>query len=292
MTKDTPPTWQRVARGTIPRHTCGSGSTVSPGLGSKPPPLADELRGRRAVRRYIRTAVQQLLDRSFASVADDEAYAGWLALVAERFELRDHVVRRRFGRSTSTVGEVLDTLVSESPLPDATLRRILADLGYGAAVIDQIDRVDAGRRAGRRPQRLADGTLGWAVRDNRADDCFTAAVATCLQVPIEEIPDPAIDSRLAAGETIEEIDTAARDQFERWLASRDLEMVLHRNVPARRLRWIGVVPLRGAFNDHCLVMSRDALLFDPSGPTDFFTADDVRFGLSFRARSTTPNTRR
>ena len=77
-------------------------------------------------------------------------------------------------------------------------------------------------------------------------------------------------------------------------------MVLHRKVPARRRRWIGIVPVRGWFQSHCLVMNHGEKLFDPTqgivrtplldvalgvppAPTFGFEPRHVRFGLSFQA---------
>jgi hypothetical protein len=141
-------------------------------------------------------------------------------------------------------------------------------------------------------KRLADGTLGYYVRAPRSDDCFAAAIATVLQVPIEDVPDPRLDERLAAGETPEHINRSAQDQLRRWLAGRGLRMVTHRMLPARHRRWIAVIPMRGHFNDHCIVMARDQLLFDPAavyGAGMYFRGlwvrefrpQDATYGLSF-----------
>jgi len=110
---------------------------------------------------------------------------------------------------------------------------------------------------------LPDGTVGWYVRLPRSDDCWAAAVATCLQVPIEDVPDPEVDARLRAGEDPGEIDRSAWEEFSKWLAERELRMVAHKSVPVARRRWVGIVPHAGAFNDHTLVMSGSELLFDP-----------------------------
>jgi hypothetical protein len=110
---------------------------------------------------------------------------------------------------------------------------------------------------------LPDGTTGYFVRLPRLDDCFSAAVATVLQVPIDDVPDPRIDERLRAGDEPHEIDGQAWNALDDWLAARRLRIVLHRIVPACRRRWIGVVPFPGDFQHHCLVMAGDQLLFDP-----------------------------
>lgn len=155
-----------------------------------------------------------------------------------------------------------------------------------------------------RTMRLADGTVGYSVRFLREDDCFAAAVATILQVPPEDVPDPRLDERLAAGENPEEVNRTAWREFEIWLAGRGLTMIVHRSVPVDAERWIGVVPLRGWFQNHCLVMSRSRLLHDPAfdargaiamglpgislevvmSPTRAlaFGPDRIRFGYSFQ----------
>jgi hypothetical protein len=109
---------------------------------------------------------------------------------------------------------------------------------------------------------LPDGTVGYFVRHPRRDDCLAAALATTLQVPIDEVPDPRLNERARAGEDLDAVSRSAWAQLERWLAARRLRMVTHRKVPAARGRWIGVVPLRG-WADHCMVMSRAEVLFDP-----------------------------
>lgn len=45
-------------------------------------------------------------------------------------------------------------------------------------------------RLGTLTTTLKDGTMGFYSRPDRPDDCFAAALATCLQVPIWEVPDP------------------------------------------------------------------------------------------------------
>jgi hypothetical protein len=72
-----------------------------------------------------------------------------------------------------------------------------------------------------------------------------------------------------------------------------LRLVTHRALPIARRRWIGVVPMPGAFNSHCLVMSRRDVLFDPARVFDGLPEQpprqirrwqltDVGFGLSFQ----------
>jgi hypothetical protein len=136
----------------------------------------------------------------------------------------------------------------------------------------------------KRETLLEDGTRGYFVRAPRTDDCQAAAIATTLQIPIEKVPDPRIDERLAAGEDPESIDRSAVRELRAWLASRGLGMVVHRKLPTNLDRWIGVVPMPGTFNAHCLVMDRENVLFDPARTSDkvqSFGLEHVGFGISF-----------
>jgi hypothetical protein len=110
--------------------------------------------------------------------------------------------------------------------------------------------------------RLPTGERGYY--QTRNDDCMRAAVATCLQVPIEDVPDPRLDERLAAGDDPDELDRLARAELEGWLAGRGLRLVRHWRLPVDRERWIGVSPGPGEFGDHVLVMTRAEILFDPA----------------------------
>lgn len=146
-----------------------------------------------------------------------------------------------------------------------------------------------------RTKRLADGTIGYFARPPRQDDCFAAALATVLRVPIAEVPDPRIDERLARGWTPQAVNRAAFAELDRWLAGRGLRAIVHRKPPVRLRRWIGVIVMPGDFQSHCLVMSRDEVLFDPARleladgtppPQERavrrFGLDSVGFGYSFQ----------
>ena len=137
-----------------------------------------------------------------------------------------------------------------------------------------------------RTTRLSDTTTGYYVRPGRLDDCWQAALATCLQVPIGDVPDTRIDERLRAGEEPGEISRSWAEELPGWLTARGLRIVEHtRRLPVERPRWIGVVPFAGMFNDHCLVMSRGEVLFNPTGDSGLFRAfgpRDVKWGYSFR----------
>ncbi len=129
-------------------------------------------------------------------------------------------------------------------------------------------------------RRLSDGSIGY--HPLRFDACFPAALATCLRVPIEEVPDPCLDERLEAGEDAGKIDRAAKLELSDWLRARDLAMetwettlVNGKHYHERKLpeRWIGIAPWLGGggFSDHCLVMAGTDRLFDPSTPPAAFT---------------------
>jgi hypothetical protein len=149
------------------------------------------------------------------------------------------------------------------------------------------------RRFAQATTQLRDGTTGYYERGARTDDCWAAAVATCLQVPIGEVPDPQLDRRLQAGEKPDEIDRSARHEFARWLAARSLRMTVHRTLPVRRRRWIGIVTFPGDFTDHSLVMTGGEILFDPvdraqhSRQVRTFTPSDMSLGYSFRIHKPT-----
>lgn len=135
---------------------------------------------------------------------------------------------------------------------------------------------------------LPDGTVGYFMRAPRMDDCWCAAVATCLQVPIREVPDPCIDKKLTAGVRAEEINRSAWVRTERWLKKLGLRMIVHHKVPVPHPRWIGVARghpgPRGQFADHCLVMTGDEVLFDTLPHLPYFVrlgAPDILWGVSF-----------
>ncbi len=139
------------------------------------------------------------------------------------------------------------------------LTRLATDPEAQRRFVHVTRRLEAGPRG-----RLRDGTFGYFVRGLRTDDCWAAALATCLQVPIDEVPDPRLDERLRAGEDPAEVDRSAWLALDRWLADRGYRMTVHCKPPTSRKRWIGIVQLPGWFQSHCLVMSRDEVLFDPA----------------------------
>jgi hypothetical protein len=140
-----------------------------------------------------------------------------------------------------------------------------------------------------RPVYLRDRTVGYRPAPARGDDCFRAAAATVLQVPPALIPDSQIDARLAEGWNADHVSRSAWGTFLDWLSLRGLRMVVHRDPPVTLARWVGVVPFPGDFADHCLVMARGRILWDPAdltpAPPPFVTrpyaAHEVTMGYSF-----------
>lgn len=130
---------------------------------------------------------------------------------------------------------------------------------------------------------------------DRGDDCFPAAVATALQVPIEQVPDLRIDARIAAGEDPVTVSRSSWLRIDRWARELGFVLTIHDEVPVARDRWVGVCPDPAGswmLGDHCLVMSRERLLFDPSvsvvqppGRTLVrFGPEQVAYGISFEPR--------
>lgn len=124
--------------------------------------------------------------------------------------------------------------------------------------------------ARRRPLvQLDDGSIGFCMDPMRFDDCFRAALATVTQIPVEQVPDPRLDERLAAGESPDEINRKSRERLDSWLAGRGLRLVFHHDaLPVDRDRWIGVVlasdPDPDLFDDHSIILARDRIIFNPS----------------------------
>jgi hypothetical protein len=110
--------------------------------------------------------------------------------------------------------------------------------------------------------RLRDGSIGYCPRSS--DDCWPAAIATVLQVPIDQLPLLGIDDGLRAGMRPTWVNRSASQAIHDWMTGRGLRMVDHLQVPIDAERWIGVVPIEGWFQSHCLVMSAGELLFDPA----------------------------
>src|SRR5690348_12893106 len=83
------------------------------------------------------------------------------------------------------------------------------------------------------------GEVGFHMPRERLDCCLQAAIATVLQVSIDEVPDAQLSERIAAGEDPEAIARDACEQLERWARGRGLRILVHRKFPVPRRRWIG-----------------------------------------------------
>jgi hypothetical protein len=154
--------------------------------------------------------------------------------------------------------------------------------GQGRAVRLALDAL----RAGPLPTTsiLPDGSTGHHMR--RGDDCWAAAIATCLRAAYDEVPDAHIDAQLRRGVSAKRIDMLAEQDMREWLDRRDLTLVEHPTPPFHLARWIGVVTVPIAFKSHTLVMARDRILFDPAvqpGIRTYYSIE-VDTGFSFRKK--------
>lgn len=150
------------------------------------------------------------------------------------------------------------------------------------------------------PVRLSDGTTGWRMQ--RFDDCLRAAIATVLQVAIDEVPDPHLNAKLRAGWQPSSVTQVTEITLTRWCEQRGLRMTRHDAPPWNRKRWIGVVPpprrvTAGPFMSHCLVMCRREILHDPFALNSLvaryvaerfqkktWLPSDVQYGFTFNKR--------
>lgn len=149
--------------------------------------------------------------------------------------------------------------------------------------------------------------IGYCMDPYRTDDCLQAAIATATQVAVEQVPDLELDRRLDSGGDPEEVSRTSWERIDRWASERGLALMFWERVPVPRRRWIGVVisPNTGAtvirrgrvsrdydepaFNDHCLVMEHERLVFDPScsvrTPPGMqvmgYRPDMIDYGISF-----------
>ena len=191
---------------------------------------------------------------------------------------------RRLAASMSLSDDQVQTLLEVQAGQFDEQVRMLSQLPRGAELMFD---VALRQQQAQTVVRLRDGTAGCYERGRRTDDCFAAALATCLEVPIGEVPDPRIDERLQAGEDAETIARTMWQELAEWLAARGLVMNVHATPPVELPRWIGIVRFEGHFNDHTLVMSRDEVLFDPvdrsrhSRRVRTFSVADVSGGFSF-----------
>jgi hypothetical protein len=92
---------------------------------------------------------------------------------------------------------------------------------------------------------LPDGGVGYCMTPGRMDGCFPPAIATCLQVPVEEVPDAHADERRVRGDTPDNV--IVEDGWAAWYAwayEHGWEIAIHDDAfPVDRERWIGVVTM-------------------------------------------------
>jgi hypothetical protein len=215
--------------------------------------------------------------------------------------------RQRTVRRASDVAAMAAMSASITPenYPEMFAAQLL-EVGVDPSIDERLADTEAARTVRRvraaPPAELADGTLGYYVRWPRLDDCQAAALATALEVPIADVPDPRIDERLATGESADDIDRSAMAELDRWLAGRGLRMAIHCKEQPLSQRWIGICAMSGAFQSHCLVMSGNEVLFDPArvpleggavasaawvgtktGRLRQWGFEDISYGLSFQS---------
>lgn len=94
---------------------------------------------------------------------------------------------------------------------------------------------------------LRGGRVGWYQRTQV--DCYTAAVATALRVPYDELP-------LFRNDT----------ELDMWAVDHGYRMERHHEPPVDRACWLGVSPRFETHGGarHMLVMSHARVLFDPA----------------------------
>jgi hypothetical protein len=138
--------------------------------------------------------------------------------------------------------------------------------------------------------KLRDGTTGYLQR--RTDDCFQAAIASCLQVPAHLVPDWQLDRQLTAGREHEQIERVIWESLKRWTEQQGVTVTFHHTPPTSARRWIGVIETGKDYSDHCLLMSGRDCLFDPSRllptrkdkPASAWNPNDVTYGITIERR--------
>lgn len=204
------------------------------------------------------------------------------------------------------VGGIDDFGSRDKAVAPATSERLAED-GYMFNTHPIVRLTNAGIDWGRAPE--PGDEIGYGMHPYRQDDCLAAAIATCIQVPIEQVPYLALDQRFQQGESREEISRSGWERIEHWVDKLGGEMRSFDELPLTCERWIGVIvspasrdrseeewrALRAgkklaAFQDHCVVMRRDRLLFDPSCsvrlPTGaigrfVYGPSDTTYGIAF-----------
>lgn len=179
-------------------------------------------------------------------------------------ELTDHLAGREVTEQQAALDRAVRFLDEHAEAERADMmvaaQSVLPEAECGA-VVDRAIRYHA-LRVGLRCTTLEDGTTGWYQR--RGDDCWAAAVATCLQVDYDEVPDDRYDEHFVLGVPLDAIEADSAALWDEWLTQRGIRMFVWDTKKLRRLRperWIGIVAAVGW--NHCLVMSGREILFDP-----------------------------
>lgn len=131
---------------------------------------------------------------------------------------------------------------------------------------------------------LRDGTRGYHQR--HFGDCMQMAIATCLQIRPDLVPNLHLDRLVCEGRDPEEIDRMYYATMNPWAEGNGLRIVEHAVPPSSERRWIGVVRAPD-YMDHCLVMSRSDFLFDPAGDVlgnDYADPADIDYGITVERR--------
>jgi hypothetical protein len=90
---------------------------------------------------------------------------------------------------------------------------------------------------------LPGGEVGYTMEPGRPDGCLAPCIATILQTPVEEVPDPRVDERRASAPAAVPDDLIvelAWTILDAWLADRGLQAVVHYDEPVHLERWIAV----------------------------------------------------
>lgn len=154
-------------------------------------------------------------------------------------------------------------------------------------IVEVAGDVNRGLRLGYFRAELVDKS--WGHLQRRSDDCFTAAVATCLEAQPYEVPDLHIEELLAAGRDPEEIDRVIARTLGAWLETNAVTLRVHpAGLPVSAKRWIGIVePTHEGANSHCILFEHREPIFDTAWllpprkdePLTWHSLDDVGTGI-------------
>jgi hypothetical protein len=211
------------------------------------------------------------------------------ARVAKRERQRAARKRRKEARTPAPAPGKPDALSNAEDLPPSK-RLDLSEIAYAHHLYSKLRKAghQCGVRNGYVYLELGGGECGWIQA--RQDDCLRMAVATLLQIPPYEVPDLEVDKQLERGHSPDLIAAAVVETYSVWAANRGLRMTVHDRLPVDRDRWLGVVIQPGYFQNHCLIMQRRKVRFEPVPPLaprglrlKRFQIGDVQYGVTFDA---------